>query len=134
MAENKPNSILETPPSRLRSTSQPFYIQAHYKNNQAMQTLKEAKTQLELLKPILKERFQVETIGIFGSYTRGEQKNKSDIDILVTFTEPNNIDLIDFIELKQFLTRKLKTKIDLVEKAALKHRIKDKILQETIYV
>ena len=99
-----------------------------------MQTLKETKTQLELLKPVLKERFQVETIGIFGSYTRGEQKNKSDIDILVTFTEPNNIDLIDFIELKQFLTRKLKTKVDLVEKDTLKHRIKDKILQETIYV
>jgi len=99
-----------------------------------MQTLKETKTQLEQLKPILKERFQVETIGIFGSYTHGEQKNKSDIDILVTFTEPNNIDLIDFITLKQFLTRKLKTKVDLVEKTALKHRIKNKILQETIYV
>jgi predicted nucleotidyltransferase len=99
-----------------------------------MPTLKETKTQLEQLKPILKKRFQVETIGIFGSYTRGEQKNKSDIDILVTFTEPNNIDLIDFITLKQFLTRKLKTKIDLVDKTALKHRIKDKILQETIYI
>jgi predicted nucleotidyltransferase len=99
-----------------------------------MPTLKETKRQLELLKPVLKERFQVETIGIFGSYTRGEQKKKSDIDILVTFTEPNNIDLIDFIELKQFLTRKLKTKVDLVEKDSLKHRIKDKILQETIYV
>jgi predicted nucleotidyltransferase len=99
-----------------------------------MQTLKETKTQLEQLKPILKEKFQVETIGIFGSYTREEQKSKSDIDILVTFTEPNNIDLIDFITLKQFLTRKLKTKVDLVEKTALKHRIKDKILQETIYI
>jgi predicted nucleotidyltransferase len=99
-----------------------------------MPTIKETKRQLELLKPVLKERFQVETIGIFGSYTRGEQKKKSDIDILVTFTEPNNIDLIDFIELKQFLTRKLKTKVDLVEKDSLKHRIKDKILQETIYV
>ena len=99
-----------------------------------MPTLKETKMQLEQLKPILKERFQVETIGIFGSYTRGEQKTKSDIDILVTFTEPNNIDLIDFITLKQYLTRKLKTKVDLVDKTALKHRIKNKILQETTYV
>ena len=99
-----------------------------------MPTLKEAKAQLELLKPVLKERFQVETIGIFGSYTRGEQKKKSDIDILVTFTEPNNIDLIDFIALKRFLSRKLKAKVDLVKKDTLKHRIKDKILQETIYV
>jgi len=91
-------------------------------------------TQLEMLKPLLKERFQVETIGIFGSYSRGEQKKKSDLDILVTFTEPNDVDLLDFIGLKQFLSRKLKAKVDLVKKGALKERIKDRILQETIYV
>ncbi len=99
-----------------------------------MKSLEEIKLQLELLKPMLKEKFQVETIGIFGSYTQGQQKKKSDVDILVTFTEPNNIDLIDFIGLKQFLSRKLKTKVDLVEKKTLKPIIKDKILQETIYV
>lgn len=99
-----------------------------------MKTPEEIKTQLEELKPVLHERFQVETIGIFGSYSRGDQKKKSDVDILVTFSEPNDIDLLDFIELKQFLTLKLKTKVDLVQKSALKCRIKDKILQETIYV
>jgi len=99
-----------------------------------MQTLEEIKTQLELLKPILKERFQVETIGIFGSYSRGEQKEKSDIDIIVTFTEPNDIDLIDLITLKQFLSRKLKKKVDVVQKHVLKERIRNGILQETIYI
>jgi predicted nucleotidyltransferase len=99
-----------------------------------MKTREEIETDLQYLKPVLRDRFQVETIGIFGSYSRGEQKNTSDIDILVTFAEPNDIDLIDFIELKQFLSRKLKTKVDVVQKRALKHRIKDKILQETIYV
>ena len=99
-----------------------------------MKTREEIGADLQSLKPVLRDRFQVETIGIFGSYSRGEQKNTSDIDILVTFTEPNDIDLIDFIELKQFLSRKLKTKVDVVQKRALKHRIKDKILQETIYV
>jgi predicted nucleotidyltransferase len=99
-----------------------------------MKTLQEIKIQLELLKPVLKEKFQVETIGIFGSYSQGQQKKKSDIDLLVTFTKPNDIDLLDFISLKQFLSRKLKTKVDLVEKEALKVRIKDRILQETIYI
>jgi predicted nucleotidyltransferase len=99
-----------------------------------MKTLEEIKTQLEELKPVLRERFQVETIGIFGSLSRQEQKKKSDVDILVTFTEPNDIDLLDFIELKQFLGRKLKARVDIVEKGALKHRIKDRILQETVYV
>lgn len=76
----------------------------------------------------------METIGVFGSYSQGQQKLKSDVDILVTFSEPNDIDLIDFISLKQFLSRKLKTKVDLVEKHALKARVKDRILKETIYV
>jgi predicted nucleotidyltransferase len=99
-----------------------------------MKRLEEIKTQLEKLKPTLKERFQVETIGVFGSYSRGEEKKKSDVDILVTFVEPNDVDLLDFIEIKQFLSRKLKMKVDLVTKSALKRRIRDKILQETIYV
>jgi predicted nucleotidyltransferase len=99
-----------------------------------MKTLEEIKTRLELMKPALKERFQVETTGIFGSYSQGQQKKKSDVDILVTFIEPNDIDLIDFITLKQFIARKLKTRVDLVEKGSLKIQIKDRILKETIYV
>ncbi|NLE03207.1 MAG: nucleotidyltransferase family protein [Crenarchaeota archaeon] len=99
-----------------------------------MKTFDEVKSELELLKPILRKKFQVETIGVFGSYSRGEQKTNSDVDILVTFVDPNDIDLLDFIELKQFLSRKLKTKVDIVQKHTLKQRIKDKILQETIYV
>ena len=99
-----------------------------------MKTLEEIKTQLEELKPVLRKRFQVETIGIFGSLSRREQKKKSDVDILVTFAEPNDIDLLDFVALKQFLSRKLKAKVDVVEKSALKHRIRDRILQETVYV
>ena len=99
-----------------------------------MGTLEGYKKQLELLKPILEEKYQVETLGIFGSYSQNKQNKQSDLDILVTFKEPNDIDLIDFIALKQFLSRKLKVKVDLVQKDALKNRIKDSILQETIYV
>ncbi len=99
-----------------------------------MKTVEEIKSQLTRLKPTLRERFQVETIGIFGSYSRREQRKRSDMDILVTFVEPNDIDLMDFIALKEFLCRELQVKVDLVQKSALKERIKDKILQETIYV
>jgi uncharacterized protein len=100
----------------------------------SMKTLAEIKNLLEPLKPILKEKFQVDTIGIFGSYSQGQQKQTSDVDLLVTFIEPNDIDLLDFIALKQFLRRKLGVKVDLVEKKALKARIKDRILEETVYV
>ncbi len=99
-----------------------------------MKTLAEIKNLLESLKPVLKDKFQVDTIGIFGSYSQGQQKQTSDVDLLVTFIEPNEIDLLDFIGLKQFLRRKLGIKVDLLEKKALKARIKDRILEETIYV
>jgi predicted nucleotidyltransferase len=99
-----------------------------------MKTIKEIKKQLETLKPVLKEKYQVETIGIFGSYSRGEQKRRSDIDIIVEFSEPNDIDLFKFIELRLFLEDKLHVKIDLVEKDTIKPRLKDQILQEIIPV
>jgi len=50
-----------------------------------MKTL-EVKAELEALKPILKRRFKVETIDIFGSYARNQADEKSDIDLLVTYS------------------------------------------------
>ena len=98
-----------------------------------MKKIEEIKSKLESLKPTLKERFQVETIGVFGSFARGEQTAKSDIDVLVEFSQPNTIDLFDYIDLEEYLTRKLGIKVDLVTKDALKPMIKDQILKETIY-
>jgi predicted nucleotidyltransferase len=90
------------------------------------------KNRLQLLKPDLKERFKVKTIGFFGSYVRGEQKDTSDLDILVDFYKP--ISLFRFIELEDFLSQQLGVKVDLVMRDALKPRIKDGILNEAIYV
>ena len=98
-----------------------------------MKRIEEIKTNLERLRPILKKQYQVETIGVFGSFARGEQTPKSDIDILVEFSEPNTIDLFDFIELEEFLSRRLGIKVDLVTKSALKPMLRDQILRETIY-
>jgi len=98
-----------------------------------MQKFEDIRAKLEKLKPVLKERYQVETIGFFGSYARGEQNRKSDVDVLVEFSQPNTIDLFDFIELEESLGKKLGIKVDLVTKSALKPMIKDQILKETIY-
>ena len=98
-----------------------------------MKKSEDVRAKLEELKPVLKERYQVETLGFFGSYARGEQKKKSDIDVIVEFSQPNTIDLFDFIELEDFLSKKLGVKVDLVTKSALKPMIKDQILKETIY-
>jgi predicted nucleotidyltransferase len=98
-----------------------------------MKTIKEIKKQLETLKPVLKEKYQVETLGIFGSYTRGEQTKKSDIDILVEFSKDAHIGFFKFLELEELLTQKLGVKVDLVTKNALKPMMKEQILKETVY-
>ena len=99
-----------------------------------MKTLEELKVHLERLKPTLKEKFEVETIGIFGSYTRGEQTKKSDVDILVEFSEDARVGFFKFLDLEEFLSRKLGVKVDLVTKDALKPYIGKCILQEVVMV
>jgi len=97
-----------------------------------MKKLNEIKKELKGLEPLLKERFKVKRIAIFGSYLRNKQKLSSDLDILVEFSEP--IGLFSFVDLENFLAQKLGIKVDLVMKDALKLRIKNKIIQEAIYV
>ena len=83
-------------------------------------------------KPILEEKYKVKTLGVFGSYVRGEQKEDSDLDILVEFQEP--VGLFKFMELEEFLGKNTGVKVDLVSKKALKPRIGKYILKEVINV
>ncbi len=99
-----------------------------------MKSLKEIKRRLKVLNPVLKENFSVDVIELFGSYVRGEATEKSDLDVLVTFIEPNNVDLFKFIELRLFLKDELGVDVDLIEKTALKPRLKGPILEEAIKV
>ena len=95
-------------------------------------SLEEVKVQLQALKPTLKKRFKVETIDIFGSYARGEQTEKSDIDILVTYSE--GADLLLVAGLRRYLRRKLHVKVDVVSKNYLNPIIKDHVLNEAVPV
>ena len=97
-----------------------------------MDTLEELKFKLETIKPALKAYYKVETIGIFGSYSRGEQREKSDLDILVTFSGP--VGVYGFIEVEEFLKKKLGVKVDLVQKGALLPMMREKILNETVQI
>jgi predicted nucleotidyltransferase len=78
--------------------------------------------------PTLKERYNVETIEIFGSYVRAEQTKQSDLDLLVAFSKPYS--LWEFLDVKDFLTKKLHLQVDLVPKDSIKAMLKDRILQE----
>ena len=99
-----------------------------------MKKLKEITAAIETLKPLLSERYGVETIGVFGSYRRGEQTKNSDIDILVTFREDAHPGFFRFLELEEFLAKQLGVKVDLVSREALKPYIGKHILEEVVMV
>ena len=81
---------------------------------------------------MLTERYSVETLEIFGSYVRSEQKKDSDLDILVTFREVPS--LLTFIAIENYLSDLLGVKVDLVMKDSLKPKIGGQILREAVPV
>ena len=97
-----------------------------------MQNVDGIKRTLLQHKAELRKKFKVKTIGVFGSYVRGEQKQQSDVDVLVEFEEP--IGLFEFMDLEMYLTSLLGVKVDLVSKKALKPHIGKQILEEVIMV
>jgi predicted nucleotidyltransferase len=90
---------------------------------------------LEILRqqfPMLAERYSVETLEVFGSYVRAEQKMDSDLDILITFKEVPG--LLTFIAIENYLSDLLGIKVDLVMKESLKPKIGQQIMREVIPV
>jgi len=82
--------------------------------------------------PLLRERYRVQSVEVFGSYVRGEEGSDSDVDLLVTFTEPPG--LLEFIELEHYLSDALGVEVDLVLKDTLRPRIGQTVLSEAMAV
>ena len=97
-----------------------------------MKKIDKIKQILEGKKQYLRDKYKIKEIGIFGSYVRGEQKKKSDLDILVEFEEVPG--LFTFMEIENYLSDIFKIKVDLVMKDALKPVIGKQILREVITV
>ncbi len=83
--------------------------------------------------PLLRERYKVASLGVFGSYARGTPRVRSDLDLLVEFNDPR-LTLLKLIEMENYLSDTLGVKVDLVEKSGLKPRIGDRILREVVPV
>lgn len=94
-----------------------------------------SKTSLEKIKPkiidILKKN-KIKKAGIFGSYARGEQKKKSDIDILIEPTD--DMSLLDFSGLKIELEDNLGKKIDLLSYNGIHPYLKKQILEGEVRI
>ncbi|MGD2246430.1 MAG: nucleotidyltransferase family protein [Candidatus Aminicenantes bacterium] len=87
---------------------------------------------LESLKSHIKKLYKAEIVGIFGSYVRGEQKESSDLDVLVKFCE--DASLFNLTGLAHFLEEKLSVMVDIVPVDTLRKEIKDHVLKEAVYL
>jgi len=76
----------------------------------------------------------IKSIGLFGSYLRGEADENSDIDILIDLSDDSSMTLFSLIELEQSLSLKFDKKVDLVIRRDLKRAIGERILSEVVYV
>ena len=88
--------------------------------------------QLRQQLPNFKERYDIETLEVFGSYVRAEQREASDLDLLVTFSKLPS--LLKFIEIENQLSDLLEIKVDLVMKDSLKQEIGERIISEAVLV
>jgi uncharacterized protein len=86
----------------------------------------------QILKPYQEKlrALGVRKLGLFGSYARGESKETSDLDFLVEL-EQETFD--SYMNLKAFLEDLIGTEVDLVLVDAIRPRLRDTILGETVY-
>lgn len=92
--------------------------------------------EIEKIKPVIIKilrKNKVNKAGIFGSYSRGEQRKNSDIDIVININD-KRMSLLGFVRLIKLLEEALKRKVDLVEYSAIKPQIKERILKEEIRI
>ena len=81
--------------------------------------------------PILKKH-GVSKAGIFGSYARGENRKRSDIDILIKIRA--DASLTDIIGLQLELKKAFKKKVDVVEYEVIRPELKKRILNDEVRI
>jgi len=88
---------------------------------------------LELLRDIKPEliQFGVKRIGVFGSYVRGNQREDSDVDLIVVFSKPVGWEIVD---IKDFLESTLGLPVDIATPKSLRTEMQETIMNEAIFV
>jgi predicted nucleotidyltransferase len=79
----------------------------------------------------LVDKYGLSQLAIFGSYARRQQRENSDVDILVEFNRPIGL---EFIDLAEELEQILQIKGDLVSKKGIKIKYFKSIETELAYV
>ena len=90
--------------------------------------------QLRAILPELRERFGVESLGLFGSRVRGDHRPDSDLDVLVRFLPGRTPGFFSYIDLEDALTERLGLKVDLVPWASLRPYVEREVSREVQHI
>ncbi len=96
-----------------------------------MATLQSIRKILQIHKLRLMSTYGLKNIAIFGSYSRDQQNDASDLDILVEFNRPVGV---EFIDLAEELERLLNIKVDLVSRNGVRPEYLKQIESDLNYV
>ncbi len=94
-------------------------------DNDVIKKLKEHKNELF-------KKYNIKSLGVFGSYARGEEMPESDVDILVEFSLIP--DLFEYMEIERNMEDILSKKVDLIEKNSIKKGLEKYILNEVVMI
>ena len=83
------------------------------------------------MKSDLAKKYHVRSLALFGSYSRGEQTEESDVDILVEFDKP--ISGLTFVSLADTIERQMGMPIDVVPADGVKPRYLSFIQKDIVY-
>ncbi len=93
-------------------------------------SIEEIKEIIDSHKNFFRQKYFVEEFFLFGSYAKNQQTANSDIDLLVKLSEP--IDMFEFIDLQENLSKIFNKKIDLGTINGLKNFVRNTVLKEAI--
>lgn len=95
-----------------------------------IRSLDDVLARLRAVQPALRRRYPIRSMGVFGSYARGDQQEDSDVDILIELGE--GVDLVAYAGLQLELSDALGLPVDLVEREALRPRLAPHVLSEVV--
>jgi len=99
-----------------------------HKQKRATESTNDVRSLLHPHLPELTRRYHIKSLHLFGSYVRGDQHSKSDVDLLIDFDQTPT--LFELMDLEEELEQILATDVDLVTQKSLRGEIGHRILRE----
>ncbi len=93
-------------------------------------TTDELRARIAAALPALRAQHPIRSIGVFGSWARGEQTPESDVDLLIEFDEP--VGLFEFFAVQGELEDALGVEVDLTTPGGLRPRLVDHVMRDLL--